>query len=354
MKILDSYLARSLLQTTGFTLLVLVGIGTLIKFIEQLKSVGRGTYDIVDAALYTLYSLPNDIVIFFPMAALIGGLLGLGALASNSELVVMQAAGMSRFQIIRSVMKTAIILAIAMMAIAEWVVPEAQRTAKQLRTTEISGGNIFNAQKGIWAKDGDTFINIDNVDESGRLDDLTLYHFNEDLELSRIQRAKYAVPQTDGWQLTDIQEVTITATQTYTQQLDDYFYQSKLTPEKLGVVSVKPETLSFTGLYSYLTYLAENDQNTSTYELAFWRKVIQPITIAVMLLVALSFIFGPLRSVTMGARIVMGVVTGIVFYLTDKIFGPIVLVYELHPAIGATMPSIVFIGIATFLLKKRQ
>ena len=120
------------------------------------------------------------------------------------------------------------------------------------------------------------------------------------------------------------------------------------------MVSVKPETLSFTGLYSYLTYLSENDQNTSTYELAFWRKITQPVTIAVMLLVALSFIFGPLRSVTMGARIVMGVVTGIAFYLTDKIFGPIVLVYELHPAIGALMPSIVFIGIATFLLKKRQ
>ena len=99
MKIIDRYLARSLLQTTGFTLLVLVGIGTLIKFIEQLKSIGRGTYDIVDAALYTLYSLPNDIVIFFPMAALIGGLLGLGALASNSELVVMQAAGLSPFRL---------------------------------------------------------------------------------------------------------------------------------------------------------------------------------------------------------------------------------------------------------------
>ena len=354
MRILDGYLGRSLLQTTGFTLLVLVGIGTLIKFIEQLRSVGRGTYDIVDAALYTLYSMPNDIVIFFPMAALIGGLLGLGALASNSELVVMQAAGLSRFQIIRSVMKTALIIAVIMMAIAEWVVPEAQKTAKHLRTTEISGGSVFNAQKGVWAKDGNTFINVNNVDESGRLDGLTMYKFNDKLELQAIKRAETAFPDANGWQLSNVQEVLISPNQTKTQSVASFFYPSKLTPEKLGVVSVKPETLSFSGLYSYLAYLSENDQDTSTYELAFWRKVVQPVTIAVMLLVALSFIFGPLRSVTMGARIVMGVVTGIAFHLTDRIFGPIVLVYELHPAVGAIMPSLLFVAIASFLLKRRQ
>ncbi|MCF6459181.1 LPS export ABC transporter permease LptG [Pseudoalteromonas sp. MMG024] len=354
MRILDGYLGRSLLQTTGFTLLVLVGIGTLIKFIEQLRSVGRGTYDIVDAVLYTLYSMPYDIVVFFPMAALIGGLLGLGALASNSELVVMQAAGLSRFQIIRSVMKTALILAVVMMAIAEWVVPEAQKTAKQLRTMEISGGSIFNAQKGVWAKDGNTFININNVDESGRLDGLTMYQFNERLELQTIKRAEKAIPEQNGWQLYKVQHLAIDANSTDTSTSENYFYESKLTPEKLGVVSVKPETLSFTGLYSYLSYLKENDQDTSTYDLAFWRKVMQPLTIAVMLLVALSFIFGPLRSVTMGARIIMGVVTGIIFHLTDRIFGPFVLVYELHPSIGAIMPSLIFIAIATFLLKRRQ
>ena len=192
------------------------------------------------------------------------------------------------------------------------------------------------------------------MDESGRLDGLTMYQFNERLELQSIKRAERAVPEKDGWQLYKIENLIIDENRTDTTQIEQFFYQSKLTPEKLGVVSVKPETLSFTGLYSYLTYLKENDQDTSTYDLAFWRKVVQPLTIAVMLLVALSFIFGPLRSVTMGARIVMGVVTGIIFHLTDRIFGPFVLVYELHPSIGAIMPSVIFVAIATFLLKRRQ
>ncbi|OUS67741.1 lipopolysaccharide ABC transporter permease LptG [Pseudoalteromonas sp. A601] len=353
MKTLDWYLGRSILQTTGFALMVLVGISTLIKFIEQLKSVGRGSYDITTALLYTLYSMPGDLVIFFPMAALIGGLTGLGALASNSELVVMQAAGMSRLQIIISVMKTAIFMAVCMMALGEWGAPEAQQKAKEMRNQAIYGGDVFNAQQGVWAKDGSNFINIEDVDQNGVLHGFNMYHFDKSLQLTQITKAREAVSRNEGWLLRDVSKVQLSEEQITTQTQDEELYESQLTAEKLGVVSVKPEALSFTGLWSYLGYLKQNEQDTSTYELALWRKIMQPISIAVMLLVALSFIFGPLRTVTMGARIVMGVVTGIVFHLTNEIFGPVVMVYQIPAIIGATVPSILFIGFATYLLNKR-
>lgn len=354
MKILDWYLGRSIVQTTGFALLVLVGISTLIKFIEQLKSVGRGTYDIMTALLYTLYSIPGDLVVFFPMAALIGGLTGLGALASNSELIVMQAAGMSRIQIISSVMKTAVFMALCVMALGEWGAPAAQLKAKDMRNQALYGGDVFNAQKGVWAKDGNNFINIESVDPLGKLHGINMYHFDQTLQLTKITTAKEGVERDTGWQLNDVNKVIISDEVITTQKHDYVFYESKLTAEKLGVVSVKPESLSFTGLWSYLMYLQQNEQDTSTYELALWRKFMQPVSIAVMLLVALSFIFGPLRTVTMGARIVMGVVTGIVFHLTNEIFGPVVMVYQISPIIGATLPSIIFIGFAAYLLNQRS
>ncbi|MGO2012533.1 MAG: LPS export ABC transporter permease LptG [Pseudoalteromonas sp.] len=353
MKTLDWYLGRSIIQTTGFALMVLVGISTLIKFIEQLNSVGRGSYDITTALLYTVYSMPGDLVVFFPMAALIGGLTGLGALASNSELVVMQAAGMSRLQIIISVMKTAIFMAICMMALGEWGAPEAQLKAKEMRNHAIHGSDVFNAQQGVWAKDGNNFINIEDVDQSGNLHGVHLYHFDKSLQLTQITKANEAIHQDRGWQLRDVNKVIINEQEITTEQQKELFYPSQLTAEKLGVVSVKPESLSFTGLWSYLGYLKQNEQNTSTYELALWRKIMQPVSIAVMLLVALSFIFGPLRTVTMGARIVMGVVTGIAFHLTNEIFGPVVMVYQIPAIIGAVLPSLIFIGFATYLLNKR-
>ncbi|WP_462159062.1 LPS export ABC transporter permease LptG [Pseudoalteromonas sp. GB56] len=354
MKTLDWYLGRSIMQTTGFALLVLVGISTLIKFIEQLKSVGRGSYDLMDAMLYTFYSMPGDIVVFFPMAALIGGLTGLGALASNSELVVMQAAGMSRLQVITSVMKTAIVMALVMMAVAEWGVPRAEQTAKQLRSNAIFGGDVFSAQQGVWAKDGDVFINIEDVDQQGQLNGVRMYHFDDKLQLDQVTFADRAFNQPGGWLLQGVRTLDMDEQQVTEQQQKQMFYRSELTAEKLGVVSVKPETLSFTGLWSYLQYLRQNDQDTSTYELALWRKIMQPVALGVMLLVALSFIFGPLRTVTMGARIVMGVITGIVFHLTDRIFGPIVSVYQIPAFIGAVLPSVLFIVFASYLLKRRN
>ena len=139
-----------------------------------------------------------------------------------------------------------------------------------------------------------------------------------------------------------------------TEYKESMLYTSQLTSEKLDVVSVEPESLSFSGLWSYLSYLEQNEQDTSTYDLALWRKVMQPFTIAVMLLVALSFIFGPLRSVSMGARIIMGVVTGLVFHLSNEIFGPIVMVYNVPAVLGAAMPSVLFIGIASYLLQRKQ
>ncbi|GEK55977.1 LPS export ABC transporter permease LptG [Pseudoalteromonas espejiana] len=353
MKTLDWYLGRSILQTTGFALLVLAGISTLIKFIEQLKSVGRGSYDLMTAMLYTLYSIPGDLVIFFPMAALIGGLTGLGALASNSELVVMQSAGMSRLQIIGSVMKTAVFMAICMMALGEWGAPEAQQHAKEMRNQAIHGGDVFNAQKGVWAKDGNNFINIEDVDQSGRLNGVHMYHFDKSLDLTQITKAKVALGRDEGWLLRDVNKVHISDEQISSEHIDEEFYPSQLTAEKLGVVSVKPESLSFTGLWSYLGYLKQNEQDTSTYELALWRKLMQPVSVAVMLLVALSFIFGPLRTVTMGARIIMGVVTGIIFHLTNEIFGPVVMVYQIPAIIGAVLPSIIFISFATYLMNKK-
>ena len=130
-------------------------------------------------------------------------------------------------------------------------------------------------------------------------------------------------------------------------------WDSTLTPDKLGVVTVKPESLSLRGLSDYLDYLDANKQDPSRYLLAFWRKIAQPVTLAVMLLVALSFIFGPLRSVSMGARIMMGVATGILFFIVNEVLGSLSLVYQLPAIFGAFMPSIIFVSIALYLMNRR-
>lgn len=351
-KILDLYIARTLLTSIASTLAVLVGLSALIKFVEQLRRVGQGDYDMIVAGLYVILSLPRDIEQFLPMATLLGGLIGMGILAQSSELVVMQAAGMSRRQITISASKSIIFVILAMMAIGEYVTPRSESKAKEIRTEALSGGSLLASESIIWAKDGNNFVSISEVVNQNSLRNIDVFVFDDDLHLQQILNAGTADFKSEYWQLGDVTQTVLSETNIESNTIEDMQWQSSLTPDKLGIVAVKPEALSIQGLYDYVQYLINNGQDSARYELAFWRKVIQPVTVVVMLLLALSFIFGPLRSVSTGARIVMGVVAGFGFFITNEVFGQVSLVFQMSPILGACLPSIIFTGIATILLNR--
>ncbi len=349
--LIEMYLARTLLGTTLVSLSVLIGLSGLIKFIDQLRYVGRGSYDMTVAGVYVLLSLPREIELFFPMATLLGGLIGMGILASSSELTVMQASGMSRLQIIKAAMKSALLMVLFVMALGEWVAPISETKAKEIRAQAISGGNLFASDRLTWAKDGDKFVSIGEVANRDELRDITIYHFSEDLELRHITTAKSARFIENQWQLKEVGNTSI-GEQVASSENDVAQWPSSLTPDKLGVAIVKPEALSVTGLVEYIQYLDNNSQDSGRYQLALWRKILQPISVGVMLLLALSFIFGPLRSVTTGARIIMGVLTGFGFFVVNEVFGPLSMVYSFPPIIGALAPSLVIAAIAVHMLRR--
>ncbi|MCK8043815.1 MULTISPECIES: LPS export ABC transporter permease LptG [Shewanella] len=352
MRILDLYIARVLISTSSLALLILTGLSGIIKWVDQLRVVGRGTYTMMDAAVYVLFLIPRDIELFFPMAVLLGALVGMGMLASNSELVVMQSSGLSRLQITMSAMKTAIPLMILVMMLTEWVAPVAELRAKEIKRTNVSGGSLIDSSRGIWAKDGALFVNIGGAADINNLRDITLYEFDDTTNLTSTVHADSAEFKDEYWLLKDVRRTTLKNEQVVLVNLDEDKWISSLTPEKLSVVSVKPEALSIEGLLDYLDYLESNNQASERYELALWRKLMQPVTVAVMMLVALSFVFGPLRTVTMGARVLLGVVAGFSFYICSEIFGPLSIVYGLPAFISAGMPALIFSIGALYFIRK--
>lgn len=353
-KILDLYIGRTIISTSALTLSTLVGLSAIIKYVEQLRKVGDGTYDLWKALIYVLLSVPRDIEMFFPMAVLLGALIGLGMLASSSELVVMQAAGFSKLDIGLSVLKTAVPLMLLVTLLGQWGAPEAQKAARELRALWISGGNMLSVQRGVWAKDNNDFIYIGRVHEQKELHAINIWQFDEQNKLTQTTFAESAnYNEKQGWQLKDVTITHMGETQLTNEKVVTEPWKTALTPDKLAVVTLKPEELSLSGVYDYVSYLKESKQDASRYELAFWRKALQPISIAVMMLLALSFVFGPLRSVTMGARVLSGVIFGFAFYISNEVFGPMSIVYRLHPIIGALGPSLVFLVITIYLLRRK-
>lgn len=355
--VLDRYIGKTIFTTIMMTLFMLVSLSGIIKFVDQLKKAGQGEYSALGAGVYTLLSIPKDIQIFFPMAALLGALLGLGMLAQRSELVVMQASGFTRLQIALSVMKTAIPLVLLTMAMGEWVAPQGEQMARNYRAQQMYGGSLLTTQQGLWAKDGQNFVYIERVKGDSELAGISIYGFNKERRLLSVRYAASAQYDAEHkvWRLSQVDESNLTDPKQITgSQTVSGEWKTNLTPDKLGVVALDPDALSISGLHNYVKYLKSSGQDSSRYQLNMWSKIFAPLSVAVMMLMALSFIFGPLRSVPMGVRVVTGISFGFVFYVLDQIFGPLSLVYNIPPILGALLPSGSFFLLSLWLMLRRS
>lgn len=353
--ILDRYVGRTVLMTILLCTLVLVGLSALIKYVEQLKQVGRGAYTAASAGWYVLLSMPKELVMFFPLGALLGGMIGLGQLASTSELVVLQSIGRSRANIVLAVLKMVLPVMIIIMLVGEYLAPLAERKASDMKTMAVYNGQMTVSSAGVWLREHQDFINIAAVMRDGSLQGVTRYRFGEGPELVETAKAASGHYQNGRWQMSQVQRTFFDQKQQVRTELHpSEDWQMTLTPDKLDVVSTSPDEMSAAGLYDYIRYMQQNGQKAETYELELWRKATAPLAVVAMMLLAASTVFGPLRSVPMGARIVSGVFIGFSFYVANQVFGPMSLVYSVPPVLGATMPSLLFLGIAVWLLRRKR
>lgn len=354
MGILDRYIGRTILAATFLSLFVLVGLSGIIKFVEQMKSVGKGTYDVMHALYFVVLKMPVEIAEFFPMAALIGALIGLGTLASSSELVVMQAAGLSKLRIAGSVLKTAIPMVIMVMVLGEFVAPVTDKEAYSMRSQAKQGQQKVSNKYGVWVKDADSFVSVGRMNSKAELFDVQLFFFDKSMKLDHAMVARKGTYQEGFWLLQNISTTTFKADTTETETAPEFIWKTELTPKKLEVILSDPDRMSMRDIYNYISYLENNEQDASRYWLSLWRKAVLPFTVVVMMLLSVSFIFGGLRTVTMGTRLIFGIASGFLFHVLGELFGPFSLVFELPPLFGALAPSILVFLIAMYLLRQQS
>lgn len=354
MGILDRYIGKIIFAATMLSLFVLIGLSSIIKFVEQMKGVGKGTYDAWGAAYFVVLKIPAEVVVFFPMAALIGALIGLGTLASSSELVVMQAAGLSKLRIAGSVLKTAIPMVITIMLVGEFVTPIADKEAYSARALAKHGEDSVTNTYGIWVKDANSFISIGRMNSNAQLFAIQMYFFDQDMKLTEAKLAQKGSYNDGKWLLKKVTTTSFFKDKTETHHDNEYVWDTELTPKKLEVVLSDPDIMPMRDIYNYINYLEANEQDASGFWLILWRKAVLPFTVLVMMLLSVSFIFGGLRSVTMGTRLIFAIVSGFTFHIMGELFGPFSLVFALPPLLGALLPSLIVLAIAMYLLQRQS
>jgi len=349
---IDKYIASSTLWAFLVVAFVLLGLDFALTFIEQVKKVDDN-YTIQSLLQVILYRLPGKFAEYIPIASLIGTLMGLGTLAATSELTVMRAAGMPIWRIGLAACQPILLISLIGVGISEYVAPAAAQKANLIEKFRDQKSGNFSLTGGVWLKADGDFVYIDAADNTGKLYGIQIFSPN-DQKLKHVRIAANAEHiEGSTWQLSDVKETTFFSDHIETSETEHQNWSVSIKPEHLFLASQAPETLSLSQLLSYQNYLNEQNLDASQYELEFWTTTLRPIGSLALVLVALSSVFGPLRSSTMGGRIFSGVIIGIAFQNGLSLFGRMSVAVDFPPVIGVSIPIGVCLLIGIVLMRRR-
>lgn len=350
----DSYIRHSVLMAMLLVLLVLAGLDFLFTVFDELGGTNE-RYQTADALSYVLLTFPRHVYDLLPMTALMGSLIGLSVMASSNELVIMQAAGVKTGRIVWAVMKPAILVMVIGLVLGEFVTPPLDLRA-EVNKTVANSDEVVLSNFGNWQRDGNDFLHFNAIEPGGILHGVSIYSFNEEQALTGNIIAETARFQSNSWLLEDVSRTLFTQTeeglQSEMQVLPELTWNVDLSPELLQLMIVDSNSLSISDLYFYARRFLEQGQDASAYQMNFWEKALQPLATAVLVLVAISFIFGPLREATMGSRVFTAVSFGILFIILQQLFSTVALVYQLNPLLAVLTPILISACLGVYLLRK--
>ena len=349
--------AKHVTKTTALAMLgataILSALQVLFTYMGELGSLKDG-YGAWQALIYVLWGAPQYLYEILPISALIGAVLGLGTLASNSELIVMRASGISLWRIVGWVMRSAMLLVVLSFAVSEYVIPYTSEKAESVKSHRSAAelGEV----KGYWTREGQRYIYIDYANSQGKLNNVDMYDFDDQYRLNSVLKAESGqFVQNGQWSLSNAQQVDILKTgDSQMLQTEKQDLALALQPKYVHMVTIDPEDLAPSQLISFMGYMHEYSQVPKTYLLAFWQKVSSPFALLALVLIACSFIFGPLRQQSMGFRLVIALFVGLGFYYLQDFLGYASLVYSPSPAWFVFLPIVLMFGIGSYLLYRAR
>ena len=353
MRVLTKYIVVEILKGSFVALLLLLTLFNLFTFTDELKELGDGNYGLKEIFYYLVLTSPSVLYELVPSSALLGSLFVLGAMGNNRELIAMRAAGLSIFGIIKSVMVAGAILVVISLLIGEFVAPVTQRMAKMVKASAQQEQVIMSEKYGLWLREGKSFINVRKVVDDSHLADVSIYEINDQQQLHQVIHADFATSLgNQEWKLSDIKKSEISTQQMLAETQSSQLWKLSIAPNLLKIVIVSANNLSLYDLAGYVSFLKKNHQKSQDFELAFWGRIVNPLVTFIMLLLSAPFVIGVKRGVSVGERMMIGVVVGMSFNILDKTVGHLSLIYNLNPPLMAFMPSLAVLAIALFAINR--
>jgi lipopolysaccharide export system permease protein len=300
-----------------------------------------------------MLNLPQQAFELLPIGALIGALMGLGHLASGSELVVTRASGVSVWRIAWPVGLAGLTLSLLMYGIGEYAAPPLAQFAKREKTTNKLADVSFAGSSSAWVKDGNLILRVQTGEVDRAFGGVSLFRLDSPTRLRSIERAeRISVADPGRWSLHNVATSRFAEDHIESETVSGLMMQSTVNPEFLGLAATDPQLLTLRGLASYIEHLRRNSLGTESYEIGYWSRIARLFAVVVVTLLSLPFVFGPLRTTGAGTRTVIGVMLGVVFFLITRTIQNGGQLFGLNPVLVGWLPTTA-IGFCTLVAISR-
>jgi len=350
--IVDRSLSKAVVLGALITLVALAGVGFFLTFLSQLHNIGTGDYTVSTAFLFAALALPQTVYDMFPVATLIGALFALGGLAAHQELMILRVSGADLWRLGRAAVWGGLALALLTVLLGEFVAPPAKRIAEIVRVQKMYSRINTVGAKGVWIKSGEEVVHVSDVVSATELGQLKIYTLGQGNRIKAVRRAKKATYESGHWVLHDVSGTRFKAGQTHKIAARRMDWTAFVVPSTFKVLAVNPGDLSWRGLSRYIGYLRANGLSSSRYETAFWHKIAVPVSVLLMVLLALPFALGRVRGGGAGQRLALGVVIGLVYYLIDRTVLEAGEGFRIAPLVTAWLPT-ALLAIAVSIAMRR-
>ncbi|MHA6204535.1 LPS export ABC transporter permease LptG [Dyella soli] len=358
-KRVDWLVGITVLSSMLMVWLVITGLDAVVQFLRQLGNVGKNGYTLTSAIIYVLVTFPRRLYEMFGNAALIGGLLGLGGLAGSNELTALRACGLSKLRIALSAMGVVAVLIVGVVILGETAAPwgDQQAQAMQLRLKSNTVG--MGGSSGLWARDGERIINAKGwtakrtgTHSTVQLHDVRVFTLTPDGQVTRFDWAQSAEHDGRQWVMSKVRSTTLDEQGTHSSVAASQRWESHLNPQVLEQSVIQPQYLPMRDLRRNINYLEENGQNPGVYASAFWTRALYPLNVLVLVLCAMPFAFGALRSGGLGKRMFIGMLLAIGWYFLQKAMVNFGTVYGVPPLLANLLPALILALVAWLYFRK--
>lgn len=343
MRIITRYLLKEITINVLLITLALMAMFSFFDLIQELDSLGKGNYGLGKVMLFVLLSAPGHIYEVMPVAVLVGCMYTLGQFARYSELIVLRVSGISLLEILLTLLKIGLVFTFITFLIGELITPLSERMAQRMRIKATDSVIVQDFESGLWVKDANSFVNVEEVLADSTLLNVHIYEFDRTFKLRTSSHAKSGQFEDEQWNLKEVTQTHFDKDANHVVQLEKATWRSLIRPELLNVLLVLPEKMSAWSLYSYIQHLSINKQRTTRYEMALWAKVVYPLACLVMVILALPFGFLQQRSAGASTKIFMGIMLGVLYQILNRTFVHLGTLNDWAPLFSAIMPTILFL-----------